>query len=151
MRHKAAPSSNRCTAILLPAHLNLHTAHKGVGCVQAPGVGLGLYPSLTAMQTCTCIKHTHVWSACRHLGWAAQWLEFEAELRANLSRPALTVPVFEDAVRRRLGCLVNYFDRHVICLVTTQHASLQEGSGAAPCSHTRQGQAVPDPVGGLKA
>ena len=36
---------------------------------------------------------------CRHLGWAAQWLEYMAELRANLSQPALTVPVFEDAVR----------------------------------------------------
>ncbi|KAK9821321.1 hypothetical protein WJX81_001912 [Elliptochloris bilobata] len=32
-----------------------------------------------------------------HLGWAAQWLEYEAELRANLSKPALTVPVFKNA------------------------------------------------------
>jgi hypothetical protein len=38
-------------------------------------------------------------AACRHLGWAAQWLEYEAELRANLSEPALTVPVFDDAAR----------------------------------------------------
>ena len=45
------------------------------------------------------------WAVCRHLGWAAQWLEYEAELRANLSRPALTVPVFEDAARARLACL----------------------------------------------
>ena len=32
------------------------------------------------------------------LGWAAQWLQYEAELRQNLSRPALVVPVFEDEV-----------------------------------------------------
>jgi len=42
-------------------------------------------------------------AARRHLGWAAQWLEYEAELRANLSEPALTVPVFDDAAR---PCLV---------------------------------------------
>jgi hypothetical protein len=33
------------------------------------------------------------------LGWAAQWLLYEAELRRNLSRPALTVPVFNEEVR----------------------------------------------------
>lgn len=33
-----------------------------------------------------------------HLGWAAQWLLYEAELSANLSRPALVVPVFEEEV-----------------------------------------------------
>ena len=33
-----------------------------------------------------------------HLGWAAQWLQYEAELRANLSRPALVVPIFEEEV-----------------------------------------------------
>lgn len=33
-----------------------------------------------------------------HMGWAAQWLLYEADLRANLSRPALVVPVFEDQV-----------------------------------------------------
>ena len=37
--------------------------------------------------------------ALMHLGWAAQWLLYEAELRANLSRPALVVPVFEEEVR----------------------------------------------------
>ena len=34
-----------------------------------------------------------------HMGWAGQWLLYEAELAANLSRPALVVPVFEDQVR----------------------------------------------------
>ncbi|KAK9816886.1 hypothetical protein WJX72_006713 [[Myrmecia] bisecta] len=33
-----------------------------------------------------------------HLAWAAQWLEYEAELSANLTRPALVVPVFEEAI-----------------------------------------------------
>ena len=33
-----------------------------------------------------------------HIGWAAQWLQYEAELRTNLSEPALVVPVFEEQV-----------------------------------------------------
>lgn len=33
-----------------------------------------------------------------HLGWAAQWLEYEGRLKANLSRPALVVPIFREAV-----------------------------------------------------
>jgi len=33
-----------------------------------------------------------------HLGWAAQWLKYEARLKANLSRPALEVPIFKEAV-----------------------------------------------------
>ena len=33
-----------------------------------------------------------------HLGWAAQWLEYEGRLRANLSCPALEVPIFKEAV-----------------------------------------------------
>ena len=37
-----------------------------------------------------------------HMGWAAQWLLYEAELRTNLSRSALIVPVFEDQVRNIL-------------------------------------------------
>ena len=36
-----------------------------------------------------------------HMGWAGQWLQYEAELAANLSRPALVVPVFEDQVDER--------------------------------------------------
>ena len=31
-----------------------------------------------------------------HLGWAAQWLQYEARLRANLTRPALKVPIFKE-------------------------------------------------------
>ena len=31
-----------------------------------------------------------------HLGWAAQWLQYEARLKANLTRPALEVPVFKE-------------------------------------------------------
>jgi hypothetical protein len=34
-----------------------------------------------------------------HLGWAAQWLQYEARLKANLSRAALEVPVFKEEVR----------------------------------------------------
>lgn len=34
-----------------------------------------------------------------HIGWAAQWLQYEAKLRANLSRPALVVPIFDEEVR----------------------------------------------------
>jgi hypothetical protein len=34
-----------------------------------------------------------------HIGWAAQWLHYEAELHANLSRPALVVPIFKEEVR----------------------------------------------------
>ena len=34
-----------------------------------------------------------------HLGWAAHWLQYEARLKANLSRPALEVPVFKEEVR----------------------------------------------------
>ena len=33
-----------------------------------------------------------------HLGWAAQWLEYEGRLKANLSRPALEVPIFKNQV-----------------------------------------------------
>ncbi len=33
-----------------------------------------------------------------HIGWAAQWLQYETELRANLSRPALVVPIFREQV-----------------------------------------------------
>ena len=33
-----------------------------------------------------------------HLGWAAQWLEYEGRLKANLSRPALEVPIFKEKV-----------------------------------------------------
>ena len=33
-----------------------------------------------------------------HIGWAAQWLQYEAELRTNLSQPALVVPVFKEQV-----------------------------------------------------
>ena len=31
-----------------------------------------------------------------HLGWAAQWLQYEARLKANLTRPALEVPIFKE-------------------------------------------------------
>ncbi|BDA49567.1 hypothetical protein COCOBI_14-1860 [Coccomyxa sp. Obi] len=33
-----------------------------------------------------------------HIGWAAQWLQYETELRANLSRPALVVPIFKEQI-----------------------------------------------------
>lgn len=39
-----------------------------------------------------------------HLGWAAQWLQYEARLKANLSRPALEVPVFKEEVRPYFLC-----------------------------------------------
>ena len=34
-----------------------------------------------------------------HIGWAAQWLQYETELRMNLSLPALVVPIFKEQVR----------------------------------------------------
>lgn len=33
-----------------------------------------------------------------HLAWQAQWQDYMLELRANLSRPALTVPIFTQQV-----------------------------------------------------
>lgn len=42
-----------------------------------------------------------VFPTLKHLAWEAQWLAFAAELRANLSRPALVVPVFESQVVSR--------------------------------------------------
>jgi len=56
-------------------------------------------PERTAALRARCHHTGAVRGCCRHLGWAAQWLEYEAELRANLSEPALTVPVFDDAAR----------------------------------------------------
>lgn len=35
-----------------------------------------------------------------HLAWGAQWLDYTARLAANLSRPALTLPVFQHQVPR---------------------------------------------------
>lgn len=40
-----------------------------------------------------------------HLAWAAQWLDYAAELRTNLSQPALVVPVFEDAIMQACACI----------------------------------------------
>ena len=34
------------------------------------------------------------------LGWEAQWLGYKSELRHNLSRPALTIPVFEGSLMK---------------------------------------------------
>ena len=34
----------------------------------------------------------------KFLSWEAQWLQHLSSLRANLSRPALTVPVFKSQV-----------------------------------------------------
>ena len=39
-----------------------------------------------------------VFPTLKQLAWEAQWLAFSAELRANLSRPALVVPVFAPQV-----------------------------------------------------
>ena len=36
-----------------------------------------------------------------HAAWAAQWLEYEAELAARLARPAITLRVFHDEVCRQ--------------------------------------------------
>lgn len=41
-----------------------------------------------------------------HIGWAAQWLQYETELRMNLSLPALVVPIFEEKVRK-ITCTFN--------------------------------------------
>ena len=87
------------------------------------------------------MKRQAPWAACRHLGWAAQWLEYEAELRANLSRPALTVPVFEDAVCARLACLCVQNGRQASCgplallkLIAGGHSTvLIEQTCSSPC------------------
>ena len=34
-----------------------------------------------------------------HLGWAAQWLQYEARLKANLTQPALEVSIFKEQAR----------------------------------------------------
>ena len=39
------------------------------------------------------------WPSLMHLAWQGQWQVYLANLRANLSRPALTVPVFSHQVR----------------------------------------------------
>ena len=41
-----------------------------------------------------------------HLGWAAQWLQYEARLKANLSHPAMEVPIFKEAVRHKFSPLL---------------------------------------------
>ena len=33
-----------------------------------------------------------------HVAWAAQWMLYNAELRFNLSRPALSIPIFDNQV-----------------------------------------------------
>ena len=106
------------------------------------------YPNLTDKQTCARMSRgvlrfgeCRVWIPLtttlkasgllgRHLGWAAQWLEYEAELRANLSKPALTVPVFEDAVRRRLACLRARDGRQVTCGVFGRNPNMPPGMPA---------------------
>jgi hypothetical protein len=39
-----------------------------------------------------------VFPTLKQLAWEAQWLAFQAELHANLSRPALVVPMFKPQV-----------------------------------------------------
>ena len=41
-----------------------------------------------------------------HLGWAAQLLQYEARLKANLSHPATEVPIFKEAVSHRFPILL---------------------------------------------
>lgn len=36
--------------------------------------------------------------ALMHLAWAAQWLDYSRRMTAQLSEPALTLPVFRDQV-----------------------------------------------------
>ncbi len=38
------------------------------------------------------------WPTLMHLAWQGQWQHYLQHLRANLSRPALTVPVFVNQV-----------------------------------------------------
>ena len=47
-----------------------------------------------------------------HLGWAAQWLEYEGRLRANLSRPALEVPIFKETVEPTASSSLAYIAHH---------------------------------------
>ncbi|CAL5224693.1 g7419 [Coccomyxa viridis] len=50
-----------------------------------------------------------------HLGWAAQWLEYEGRLKANLSRPALEVPIFKNQIMQG--------EQGVVAHVTLPHMS----------------------------
>ena len=38
------------------------------------------------------------WPTLMHLAWQGQWQEYLHNLKANLSRPALTVPIFTNQV-----------------------------------------------------
>ena len=54
-----------------------------------------------------------------HLGWAAQWLNYEARLKAQLARPALDVPIFKEAVRCWL-LLVSSQPASALCVLKAQ-------------------------------
>ena len=57
-----------------------------------------------------------------HLGWAAQWLEYEGRLKANLSRPALEVPIFKETVSCQPALALLASPITATCL--TPHASV---------------------------
>ena len=42
------------------------------------------------------------WPSLMHLAWQGQWQNYLHNLQANLSKPALTVPVFVNQVEPRL-------------------------------------------------
>lgn len=43
------------------------------------------------------------WPSLMHLAWQGQWQNYLHNLQANLSKPALTVPVFVKQVKSRLS------------------------------------------------
>ena len=46
------------------------------------------------------------WPSLMHLAWQGQWQNYLHNLQANLSKPALTVPVFVKQVKLRLSLMM---------------------------------------------
>lgn len=65
-----------------------------------------LSPTQLVCEACFCTLQ--VFPTLKQLTWEAQWLAFQAELAANLSRPALVVPIFKPQVRRSAVIILHY-------------------------------------------
>ena len=70
-----------------------------------------------------------------HLGWAAHWLEYEGRLKANLSRPALEVPIFKEKVGLQLPCYLCLHHQH--CLISKMYPHLSDACSASSYSFAR--------------
>jgi len=69
-----------------------------------------------------------------HLGWAAQWLQYEARLKANLSRPAMEVPIFKEAVSHKFPILL--LTTFYICGMSNTLPDLEAARPAGPVCRT---------------